>query len=151
MQLHREEGTTLTELLVGSLIAVIALGAIVALQIAAYRSSGQDTARFEAQSEAGVALEKVVKDLRMASAVTFTEGGTAIELKVGAPTVRYWQNGSQVIRSEGGRDQVIGNQVEVLSFYSENGGRTVRVEWIARLPNGTAYVLTSSASPRVRR
>lgn len=151
MQLHREEGTTLTELLVGSLIALITLGAIVALQITAYRSSGQDTARFEAQNEAGVGLEKLVRDLRMASAATFTDGGPEIELTVGARTIRYGQRDRQVVRTESGRDQVIGNQVEQLSFFNENGGRTVRVEWIARLPNGSAYVLTSSASPRIRR
>jgi len=145
-----QAGTSLIELLVGGAIALIAVGAVIQLQITAYRSQRVDEARFRAQSEAMIALDRLSRDIRMATEISV--GGGSIAVRIGAETIQYSlrTDTHQVIRTENTIDQVVGEQVESLTFTSELGGAQVRVEWLARLPDGSTYLLESTASPRIQ-
>lgn len=151
MRLGSQAGSSLVELIVGGAIALIALGAIIAIQISGYRYQQSDEDRFAVQMESATALDRITRDLRMASAVTgLTSGEGNITLTVGGRTVTYHRSATgEVVRTENGAEQVVGHQVELLAFYLEGSGGTVRVEWLARLPDGTTYLLVSKAAPRV--
>ncbi len=145
-----QAGTSLIELLVGGAIALLAIGAIIQLQITAYRSQHADESLFLAQSEAMNGLDRIVRDIRMASSISVA--GSSVALHVDGAVVQYHLDTGtgQVIRTENGVDQALGGQVESLRFTEEGGGRTVRVEWLARLADGSTYLLESRASPRIQ-
>lgn len=152
MRLGSQAGSSLVELIVGGAIALIALGAIISMQISGYRYQQHDEDRFVVQMESANALDRIARDLRMASAVTgLSPGASDITLTVGGRTVTYGHRSAtgEVVRTENGAEQVVGHRVELLAFYLEGSGRTVRVEWLARLPDGTTYLLVTRAVPRV--
>lgn len=152
MRLGSQAGSTLVELIVGGAIALIALGVMISMQISAYRYQRSDEDRYVIQTESAAGLDILARDLRMASAVTeLTPGGSSITLTVGSQTIAYSRHSEigEVVRTQNGTEQVVGRQVELLAFYPEGSGRTVRVEWLARLPDGTTYLLVSKVSPRV--
>ena len=79
-RLHRcERGITLTELLVSMAIMGFVMGAIVVLFTSGSKSEAQLNLRFQAQSEARVALEALRRDVHNACSATVT-GGTAVTL-----------------------------------------------------------------------
>ncbi|MFZ5817986.1 MAG: PilW family protein [Bacillota bacterium] len=151
MRWRSQTGSSLIELLVGGAIALIAFGVIISMQIDSYRAYRSDELRFAVETEAATALDRITRDLRMASAVAGI-GTSEVTLTVGGqPVVYRHESGSQeVVRIEEGVERVIGRQVEQMGFFLEGDGRTVRVEWLARLPDGGTFLLISKASPRVR-
>lgn len=152
MPLFRSQrGSSLIEMLVGGLIALIALGAIIQIQITAYRGSHADGERFAAQAEGLLGLDRITKDIRMSTQATLTGSGITLQQSEGRLiSYIYRSESGVVIRTEGGVEQVIGTQVERLSFLPEQGGRSMRVEWLARLSDGSTHLLVSKASPRVQ-
>lgn len=146
-----QAGSSLIELIVGGAIALLALGVIIQMQISGYRYQQRDEDRFVVQMKSASALDHLSRDLRMASSAQFVQGGNSISLMVGGNAVVYSHNAAsgQVVRSEDGLQQVIGQRVERIAFYTEGNGPTIRVEWMARLPDGTTYLLESRVSPRV--
>lgn len=156
MRLIRSQaGSSLVEVLVGGLIALLALGAIIQIQITGYRNNKSDEDHFVLQSEALIALEQITKDIRMSSGTQeFTAGSNAVTLNMGGTrTIAYTYRGNtrEVVRTEaGGAPKVIGTQVERIAFYPEQNGRTLRVEWLARTPRGLTYEMISRASPRLQ-
>jgi Tfp pilus assembly protein PilV len=150
--LPSQAGSTLVELLVGSVIALVAIGALVQIQLTSYRSYQADTARFTAQAEASIALDRISRDIRMSSSAAFTDGGNSLTLTIDGQSVTYTYRSAtrDVVRTQSGRDEVLGRNVERIAFFRETNGLTVRTEWTARLSDGAAYVVISQATPRVR-
>lgn len=152
MRLFRSQrGSSLVELLVGGLIAMIALGAIIQIQITGYRNNQHDEERFLAQTEALLGLDRIAQDIRMSMGPeSITAAGIVLKLSA-TRSITYTYNSAtrEVLREEDGIQRVVGTQVEQLAFYTEQDGRTLRVEWTARLSDGTSHVLISKASPRL--
>lgn len=146
-----ERGSSLIELLVGGLIALIALGAIVSLQISAYRNQKADEDRFLAQAEAMQAMDLMARDIRASmGAAALAAGEITLQMsETSQITYTYRSATREVVRVEGGMARIIGTQVEQLAFYPEQNG-TLRVEWLSRLPDGTTHLLISKATPRLQ-
>ncbi|MFZ5825197.1 MAG: PilW family protein [Bacillota bacterium] len=151
MQGNSQAGSSMVELIVGGAIALIVLGVIISMQISGYRYQKNDEERFVVQMESATALDRLTRDLRMASAVTLGPGGSSITLAGSGASISYSHSSGtgEVVRTENGVQQVVGQHVESLAFYLEGSARTVRIEWLARLPDGTTYLLVSRAAPRV--
>lgn len=152
MKKQSQAGSSLVELVVGAAIALIALGAILALQIRTYHFQRADSRRFVTQMEAVNALDRLVADLRTASAIEGLESGegSSITLVMEGRRITYSfeADRDQVVRLEGGRSQILGQGVD--SFHLvQTADRTIQIEWVGRLVNGGTYHVSSSGLPRL--
>lgn len=150
-KLRSREGSSLIELVVGSAIAIIVLGAVVGLQIATYRQSRSDQARFESQTEVTLAMERIVQDLRRG--VNADPDGSSLTLELEADSgelrsVRYWLEDAtgELVRAEAGSARVLTRGVTFLEF-SPTAEGAVEIVIRARLAGDQRYELTSLVTP----
>lgn len=151
-KLHSQAGATLIELVVGSAIALLVLGAVVGLQIAAYRQSRAEDVRYEAQGEAALAMERIVQDLRRSFYVEPQGSILTVELEEDSGDVRrvrYWlePETGELLRAEDGAVRTVARGVAFLDFSTTDEGST-RIVIHARLADDRLYELTSLVAPR---
>lgn len=149
-RLRSEAGATLLELLVGSAVALIALGAIIRLLTGGYRAERLDQERYLAQSQASLAVEQIVRDVRSAGAATLTEEGSLVLASGGRSIIYSFDPAAQLVsRSVDGVERPLGGRTQQVLFAREPDGRTIRLEWTACLPGEATYRIVSRAVPRV--
>lgn len=149
-RLRSQSGSSLIELVVGSAIALIVLGAAVSLQISTYRLHRADQVQFEAQLQASLAMEQIVRDLRAAAAWSADESRITIEIAADAGEVRYVEyrlsESLDLVREEGGRSRAVAVGVSLLAFAPQADG-SIQITIATTLADGQLYTLTSSVSP----
>lgn len=130
-RLYREQsGISLNELLVGAAVSLVVLFAVIDLQMRVMRYQVTDEAGFVAMHQATILVDRVVRDLRQASEVTVTHGGTGLDLTLpGAQPVRYRLNAAtgEVTREDGAGVRLAGHGIRVLQFALQTGERQVLV------------------------
>jgi len=149
--LRNQEGSSLIELVVGGVIALIVVGAIISLQIDAYRYQHADSSRYEVQLEAANGLERIVQEVRSATQVSLSgaECSGVLSLNADGVLLVYSRDpdSRRVMRSDPTGSRVIGEQVDCLAFREDRG--TLEVTWTGAPANGSAFTLRSTVSPRV--
>jgi len=87
-QVRREDGTSLIELVTVMLVLSTILGALTTAFVQGMNAELHTSNRFRSQINAGMALDRLRKDVHCASAITPTGAATAISLTVpsGCPT-----------------------------------------------------------------
>ncbi len=145
---QQQRGATLVELMAGGAIAMLILGVILQMQIAAWRYQAEDARRHQIQSELALAADRLARDARQAS--TFQVGANVVDLTVGGTTITYAfdPDAGEITRTAGGTTRVLAQEVEALTFAVEADGRILRAEMTARLPAGTPYTLTTRIALR---
>lgn len=150
-RLSNQSGLSLVELVAGSAIALIVLGAVVGLQIRAYRFQAADERFFVLQLEAANAVERMVQDIRTSSGaqVLGADCQMALMLSMDGETLTYVRTADgQVIRSTAsGQVRTLGTETECLTFALTDGG--IAIEWTAAPAHGRSFTLRTTAAPRV--
>lgn len=151
-KLHSQSGTSLIELIVGTAIAVIVLGAVVGIQIAAYRMSRTGEARFAIQAEASLAMDRIVQDVRRSLDADAEGSMLTLELETEAgdvTCVSYWlddQTGALMRQEEEGDARTLARGVVLLEFAAQPDG-AVAITIQAQLANDQRHELTTLARP----
>jgi prepilin-type N-terminal cleavage/methylation domain-containing protein len=117
-----KRGFTLVELMVVSVVILILLSSLYRIILGGISASQTGLTYIEISHEARLGIERMIRELREAqsSTVSIPEEGR-IEFKVpkNSNVISYFvggDDGKQLIRSEGGSEQVLCNNVEVLQF-----------------------------------
>jgi len=151
-KLYSQAGTSLIELVVGSAIAMLVLGAVVGLQVAAYRQSHADDVRYETQGAVALAMERIVQDLRRGAYAEPSGSSLTVEMEDDSgevSTVHYWlaSDSEELMRAEGAAVRSVAQGVVFLDFSTTDDDST-RIVIRARLADGQLYELTSLVAPR---
>lgn len=145
-----EGGITLVELVVSMVILSIVLGALSAAMVSGIRSEADLNARFQAQEQGRLALDKIRRELHCASAVT-EAGGSALSttaatgIVVTLPSNCATAGGATYVawctRTSGSQWKLW--RTPVASSTASCPG-TGGISWAARLVDGTPFSLPTS-------
>jgi len=141
--LHDQRGFSLAELLVVVAILGLMLAGLVLVQQQGQQSYLMGSRRVEAQQNARVALDLMVRELRSAQAVTAIPSGTDITfVDANGVTVEYQLSGTTINRVTGGiaTPLIGGAQTFLMTYFSAFDG-----------PTNTGTVTATSASVRLVR
>ena len=121
-----QRGYTLTELLVAMAMLALVLSGVYTLQRQGLYSYMMGSAKVEAQQNARVALDLMIRELRSATSVTATAAGDLTFVDQNGVTLRYNLNGTALQRTENGVVSILigGVQSLALTYRDSNGAVT---------------------------
>jgi prepilin-type N-terminal cleavage/methylation domain-containing protein len=121
-----QRGFTLTELLVALAMLGLVLTGVYTLQQQGLYSYMIGSAKVEAQQNARIALDLMIRELRSATSVTATAAGDLTFVDQNSVTIRYNLNGTALQRTENGVVSILigGVQSLALTYRDSNGAVT---------------------------
>jgi prepilin-type N-terminal cleavage/methylation domain-containing protein len=121
-----QRGFTLTELLVALAMLGLVLTGVYTLQQQGLYSYMIGSAKVEAQQNARIALDLMIRELRSATSVTATAAGDLTFVDQNGVTLRYNLNGTNLQRTENGVVSILigGVQSLALTYRDSNGAVT---------------------------
>jgi len=118
-----QRGYTLTELLVAMAMLALVLSGVYTLQRQGLYSYMMGSAKVEAQQNARVALDLMIRELRSATSVTATAAGDLTFVDQNGVTLRYNLNGTALQRTENGVVSILIGGVQNLTLtYRDSSG-----------------------------
>jgi len=135
MTLLNQRGFTLTELLVAMAMLGLLLTGVYTLQQQGLYSYMVGSAKVEAQQNARVALDLMIRELRSATSVTATAVGDLTFVDQNGVTIRYNLTGTDLQRTENGVLSVLigGVQSLALTYRDSNGAVTATPANVANI------------------
>ena len=130
-----QRGFTLTELLVAMAMLGLLLTGVYTLQQQGLYSYMVGSAKVEAQQNARVALDLMIRELRSATSVTATAVGDLTFVDQNGVTIRYNLTGTDLQRTENGVLSVLigGVQSLALTYRDSNGAVTATPANVANI------------------
>jgi prepilin-type N-terminal cleavage/methylation domain-containing protein len=142
-----QDGFTITELLVASIIAGVIMLAVISIYITSMQAWDRSGARLAIQRRGDLAVEQIITDIRDGSRVEISGGGTSMTIYRATATGDSVVQSYQMVDDElqNGSGTVLAENVTDLSFTSGNDVK-VRVEISLYDDAGTPTLATDDES-----